>query len=293
MTWETAQAAVDWLHSVGCRVLAFMGGEVLLRKDFVLRVSRYASERGFYIYLPTNGVFLDEAFIDAAGDAGVDLFNLAVDCVDPIPGLPKALSRIEDQYRLLLEKSRERDFLVMFNINITPHNADDVEKLTEIAHRDRINCDYHIFEKPQKEMPHFKTDDGRMEFRPESHERLVALFDWLLGKYDEGYNIANPREYFVDGKRFIRDEPLEWKCLAGKNTIVIQTDGRLAPCFEFFNDERDWGTIGNPKFDVERLEEMKRTCVPRCLSTCNRGTSYYYRFMPSLEWVGKYFRTRA
>lgn len=293
MTWETAKAAVDWLHSVGCRVLAFMGGEVLLRKDFVLRVSEYASRKGFYVYLPTNGVLLDEAFVDAAADAGMDLINLAVDCIDPLPGLPKALNRIRDQYQMLLEKRAKRDFLVVLNINITPHNLDDVKELTEIAYGDRINCDYHTFERPQKEQAHFRTDDEKMEFLPESHQRVDALFDWLLDRYDRGYNIANPRVYFQDAKRFIRGLPLCWDCRAGRNTLVIRTDGRLTPCFEFFNDTRDWGSIGNPRFDDERLAELKQACIPRCLSTCNRGTSYYHGLFPVLEWVGKYFRTRG
>lgn len=292
MTWDTARAAVDWLQSTGCRVLAFMGGEVLLRKDFLLEVTRYANRKGFYVYLPTNGFFLDDQFIDAAADAGMDLVNLAVDCVEPGPGLPKAFSRIKEQYQMLIRKSAERDFLVMFNINITPRTVRDVRELTEIAHRDRINCDYHTFERPQKEMEHFRTDDGSLEFLPDSWAEVDDLLDWLLAKYDEGYNIANPRGYFLDAKRFIRGEPLRWRCRAGQRTLVIRTDGRLAPCFEFFNDERDWGTIGDPKFDGKRLRELKAGCGPKCLSTCNRGTSYYYGFRPVFEWVGKYLRTQ-
>ena len=39
MDLETAKSAVDWLKSVGCRVIPLMGGEPLLRKDFVVRQS--------------------------------------------------------------------------------------------------------------------------------------------------------------------------------------------------------------------------------------------------------------
>src|SRR5271157_2455769 len=40
MSLETAKSAIDWLKSIGCRVLAIMGGEPLVRKDFILEVLR-------------------------------------------------------------------------------------------------------------------------------------------------------------------------------------------------------------------------------------------------------------
>ena len=47
MDIETAKEAVNWLKSVGCRVIPIMGGEPLLRKDFVLEVIHYGAENGF------------------------------------------------------------------------------------------------------------------------------------------------------------------------------------------------------------------------------------------------------
>jgi hypothetical protein len=38
MTEEVARASIDWLHSTTCRVLALMGGEVVLRPPFVHKV---------------------------------------------------------------------------------------------------------------------------------------------------------------------------------------------------------------------------------------------------------------
>jgi len=47
MSEETARRAVDWLRDeTTCRVLALMGGEVLLRPAFVHKVVAYAAKRG-------------------------------------------------------------------------------------------------------------------------------------------------------------------------------------------------------------------------------------------------------
>src|SRR4030042_5382030 len=40
MDLDTAKSAIDWLKSIGCRVIPLMGGEPLMRKDFILAVIR-------------------------------------------------------------------------------------------------------------------------------------------------------------------------------------------------------------------------------------------------------------
>ena len=55
MTEDIARRSIDWLHDHGCRVLALMGGEPLLRPDFVHKVVYYAAKKGFWVYIATNG----------------------------------------------------------------------------------------------------------------------------------------------------------------------------------------------------------------------------------------------
>ena len=44
MTEDTARRVIDWLHDRGCRVLALMGGEPLLRPQFAQKVVYYAAK---------------------------------------------------------------------------------------------------------------------------------------------------------------------------------------------------------------------------------------------------------
>jgi MoaA/NifB/PqqE/SkfB family radical SAM enzyme len=98
MSMQVAKDAVKWLQSVGCRVLAYMGGEPLVRKDFIIELTRYAVRNGFFVYLPTNGILMDEAFIDDIGKAGISVINLAVDAMDGYKGIPKYFKRITPQF---------------------------------------------------------------------------------------------------------------------------------------------------------------------------------------------------
>ena len=86
MTEPIAKKSVDWLHSIGNRFLALMGGEPLLRPKFLHKVVNYAAKKDFSVYLPTNGRLMKPEVIDRLGDAGLGSVNLAIDVVDEKPG---------------------------------------------------------------------------------------------------------------------------------------------------------------------------------------------------------------
>jgi MoaA/NifB/PqqE/SkfB family radical SAM enzyme len=292
MSEEVARASIDWLHSTTCRVLALMGGEVVLRPPFVHKVVYYAAKRGFWIYIPTNGRLLKPPVIDRLADAGVSTFNLAVDAVDEKPGLPKALNPIRSYFEYLVKKQYRYGYTVFFNINICRNNLDDVRELTEIAHEHKISTDYHINESPLVEQPHFKhLDDNPTYFRPDDHENVDELLDWLIEKQKSGYGMLNSVERLAEMKGFLRGAHHEpWNCRAGHNTVIIRVDGTLAPCFPMYSAAHDWGTIGSPRFDRGQLTEMKRTCEPNCFSTLNHIVGWCYNDARVIKWMFKQAR---
>jgi sulfatase maturation enzyme AslB (radical SAM superfamily) len=58
MTEEVARRSIDWLEDTPCRVLALMGGEPLLRPQFLHKVVYYSSKKGFWPYVSTNARLL-------------------------------------------------------------------------------------------------------------------------------------------------------------------------------------------------------------------------------------------
>ena len=61
-----------------------MGGEPLLRPEFIHKIVYYAAKKDFFVYLPTNGRLMKPSVIDRLGDAGLASVNLAVDAVDGV-----------------------------------------------------------------------------------------------------------------------------------------------------------------------------------------------------------------
>ncbi len=290
MPLKTAKDAVLWLQSKGCRVLAFMGGEVLLRKNLILDVTRFAVDRGFFVYLPTNGLLLDRPFIDAVGEAGVAAINLAVDALDGYKGIPKYLNRIRPQFEYLVQREKRYGYTIFFNINITSRNLGDVKQLTETAHRFGIATDYHINEPPHLSYEHFEhTNDGAWISKAQ-FQVVDELVDWLIRKNRAGYPMVNSIAHLKSMKLFIRSRLPNWPCRAGRSSLVIRLDGTFAPCFELYGTDQDWGGIyEGHKFDTARLQAQKQSCNTHCLSTCNFQVSHYSKSMKyALQWVGKH-----
>lgn len=288
MTEDTARRAIDWLHSTGCRVLALMGGEVLLRPHFVHKVVYYAARKGFWVYVPTNGRLMRPEVIDRLADAGVATFNLAVDSVKERPELPKALEPIRPYFEYLIKKQYVYDYSVFFNINITRINLEDVRQLTEIAHECGIATDYHINESPMTDQPHFKHAERNSTFiTEEDWPRVDETIDWLIEKQRRGYKMVNSIRRLQQMKQFMRGELQDWQCRAGQNSLIIRTDGTLAPCFPLYSATCDWGTVERPRFDPRQLARIKCGCQPHCFSTLNHNLAYCYKASRAIRWTLK------
>jgi MoaA/NifB/PqqE/SkfB family radical SAM enzyme len=286
MTEDVGKRSIDWIHSIGARVLALMGGEPLLRPKFIHKIVDYSAKKDIFVYLPTNARLLKPDVTDRLGDAGIATFNIAVDSVKERKSLPKAFEPIRANFDYLVKRQHHYGYSVMFNINICHNNMDDVVELTEIARANGIATDYHINETPMMEQSHFKhLDENQTYLTPEDWPKVDALLDYLQDKrMNHGYKMANPPQHMEDMKLLMRGEVPPWQCRAGQNSLIIRTDGSLAPCFPMYSATHDWGTVGNHKFDVTQLDEMKVECTKHCLSTCNYILGYCYDNKRVITW---------
>jgi MoaA/NifB/PqqE/SkfB family radical SAM enzyme len=206
MTEDVARRSIDWLYDRGCRVVALMGGEPLLRPDFAHKVVYYAAKKGFWVYIATNGRLLRPDVADRLGDAGVAILNFALDAWDLKPGLPKALVPARKNLEYLIRKQYVHDYLVFFNMNICRNNLEDVRLLTDFARQNRIATDYHINETPMIEQDeHFKhLYDNPTYIRPEDWRAVDDLIDWIIEKNKSGYQMVNSVRRLQEMKAFVR-----------------------------------------------------------------------------------------
>ncbi len=206
MTEDVARRSIDWLYDHGCRVLALMGGEPLLRRHFVHKVVYYAAKKGFWVYIGTNGRLLQPDYADQLGDAGVAVFNFALDAWDTKPGLPKALMPVRFNLEHIARKQHAYGYMVFLNTNICRNNLEDVRRLTEYARERRLATDYHLNETPMLEQDgHFQhLEDNPTYIRPEDWRAVDELIDWIIAKNQAGYQMTNSVPRLQEMKAFMR-----------------------------------------------------------------------------------------
>lgn len=157
-----------------------------------------------------------------------------------------------------------------------------------IAHDVGIATDYYLTDAPMFEQPDFKHRSGRGTYiTPKDWRRVDAVIDWLIAKNRSGYKMLNSIRRLEEMKVVMRGKLQQWDCRAGRNSLIIRTDGTLAPCFPMYNATGDWGAAGQPRFDSQRLACMKVECQRHCFSTLNHNLSYRYNASRALRWVLK------
>jgi MoaA/NifB/PqqE/SkfB family radical SAM enzyme len=290
MTEDTARGAIDFLYDHGCRVLALMGGEPLLRPDFAHKVVYYAAKKGFWIYIGTNGRLLRPDVADRLGDAGVAVFNFAVDAWDAKPSLPKAVVPTRKHIDHLLRKQYVYGYMVFFNINICRNNTEDVRQITEFARDSHIATDYHINETPMLEQDeHFKhLSDNPTYIRPEDWPQIDSLVDWLIEKNRAGYQMVNSVQRLQKIKAFIRMasgadlKRLGWngdgmgvdgdvaKHLVGTPGIVEDENGEL--------HFAEWNCRAGQNNVIIRTDGTVAPCFPMYASTFDWGNIDRHKF---------------
>jgi len=78
LTTSEATRAIDELDRAGVPLLAFSGGEPLVRKD-LFELIRYARDKGIYVALASNGTLITGRKARALKDAGVRFIQISLD----------------------------------------------------------------------------------------------------------------------------------------------------------------------------------------------------------------------
>lgn len=274
MSEDVARRSIDWINDHGGRVLALMGGEPLLRPQFAHKVVYYAAKKGFWVYVGTNGRLLRPELTDRLGDAGVAVFNFALDSWDLKPGLPKALVPVQKNLEHVLRKQYVYGYMVFFNMNICRNNCEDMRQLTEYAHDHRVATDYHINETPMLEQDeHFKhLDENPTYIRPEDWREIDALVDWLIEKNKAGYQMVNSVQRLREMKAFMRmSSGADLKTIGwyGHGTDSSGDQGRLLATMDGIVEEpdgelrfTDWNCRAGQNNVIIRTDGTVAPCFP-------------------------------
>lgn len=126
-------ALIDEMLEMGTEMLILTGGEPLLRRD-IYEIASYASARGIWVVMGTNGVLVNEHVARKMIECGVKGVGISIDSVDP--GKHNAFRGGPDAWKYsvrALKICRSLGLEVLVQSTIMAENKDEIPALLEFA----------------------------------------------------------------------------------------------------------------------------------------------------------------
>ena len=179
LTTQQALSAVDQIADAGVTALAFSGGEPLTRKDF-FQVARYASDRGLYVSVASNGTLLTKENVAKLKEAKVNYIDVSIDGAsakthDDFRGVPGTF----DKAVAGLKNCVEADLCVCIATTVGKNNMAELPAIIDLAeeiHAERFT--YFNFIPTGRGKAHFDQD-----LSPQEREKVMQ---YLLNRMSAG-----------------------------------------------------------------------------------------------------------
>ncbi|SFG94058.1 radical SAM additional 4Fe4S-binding SPASM domain-containing protein [Desulfotomaculum arcticum] len=286
LSTEEALQAVDSFTRAGVTGIAFTGGEALLRDDF-FQVAGYAVSRGIPCYVATNGSPLTGERVRSLKEAGVSLVHVSMD--SPDPAAHDAFRGTPGLHRMAVEGIKrcvEAGLQVSLAATATKKNWADIPKLLDFG--DELGADWLLV------YNFIPTGRGTAILDPSPEER-EELFRQLwkrssqtrrirVSAFAPQFGLTGVKEgcsgllatHYLDPVLFKKHQSIiksSAGCMAGKNYLAMEPNGRLKPC-TFLPVH-----IGNIRQDnLERLWLNSPVLAQLRDPDCVSGSCRYCRF---------------
>lgn len=256
---------VDQLKDMGMKLFTFTGGEPLLRKEFVLGLVEYLSQKGIYSRLFTNGFLLDEPLARDLKNKGLNELQVSLDGLaqthDNFRKIPKSFDHAIEA----LKYSKEAGLNTYARITVIPDNVDELPELIELIEGLGING--------VRIRPFVSVGRGKNHRKyilsPKDYEKAFGYLAQKRRETDFSIQLLSPSFPFLFDKG-INAQELEpvFKgkgCTCGTELCAITPDGMLKACGYFSNN------LGNVRDTpiAELWTQEKFVCRLREISSFN------------------------
>lgn len=190
--------------------ITFTGGEPLLKKQFLIKGIRKASQLGFIVNLDTNGTLLNEKLIKKLRSAGLTKIYLSGQYIQSLP------ANILDPTSRLLP-------IVVIHV-ITKENLKNLKKIIDITQKLSIK----LIVQPAYIKKSYQYFD-KLSTRNLNNQQWIyfkkTLKHW--GEKSKKQKYVNLILAYYKNKKFAYPK----NCHMGVSDIVVDSDGSVFPCF--------------------------------------------------------------
>ncbi len=243
LTTDEALEVIDKLDRLGVTVVAFSGGEPLVRRD-IFELTEYAAEKGMYVAVASNGTLITEDTAKKMKKSGVGYVQISLDgrkeTHDGFRGIERCYERAVEGIR----NSVKVGLFVNVSMTVTKYNYQDVEHVVRLCEELGVDWFMHYNFIP--------TGRGReiagADITPEQREELLKYLYRrnhssnisLLSTAPQFARVALqcggsviPTHFYNVGSRLRELAEFIGGCGAGRFYFAIKANGDIQPCVFF------------------------------------------------------------
>lgn len=244
--YDVLRERIDALHRLGVLNIAMLGGEPLLHSR-IADVIAYANRRA-QVSVTTNGFLVSDRMIDELNRAGLANMQVSIDAVRPDPTgyLQKTLKPLKPKLDRLAARAA---FDVHCTVVLAPGNHDGVRELLGELARYPFRVSLNILH--------------------DANGRAAAYGPEMEAVWNDHYASGRAFSYLEEdyGRRLLRGERPEWRCLAGARFLYVDEHGDVQFC------SAQIGRLGKPiveytAADLDAHRHGAKGCEPGCAILC-------------------------
>ncbi|MGF3554418.1 MAG: radical SAM protein [Thermoplasmatota archaeon] len=285
---DQALHAIDIFDKSGVTIIAFSGGEPLVRPD-ILELTRYAADKGIYVAIATNGTLINKDKAKQMRKAGVEFVQISLDGAkaethDTFRGINGAFDKTVQGIKNCVDEK----FFVEVSTTTTKYNYKEIPQVIELSEKLGANWFMAFNFVPTGR----GKDITSIDLSPDEREEMLKML-WnelktkkinVLSTAPQFARVALQQEkeekekiiptHFYNPK--LADQLLNLAefiggCGAGRFYLGMRSNGDILPCVFFplkigniLNDDFEKLWINNKVLQNLRNKDLLKGC-----NTCN------------------------
>ena len=250
MTLEQKLKVIDQFDEAGVTMIAFSGGEPLMSPDF-WKIAEYASSKGIYTTIATNGTLLTKNVVDRLAEVGIKYIEISLDSADPAThnefrGQALAWERTVQGIKNVVEKGVFDNAIAT---TATKYNYKNMDKMLDLAislkvkrfivfnfvptGRGKEIISEDLSPKEREDLLTFLYDKWQAKVGPEIYSTSPEYSRIGINKILDGTGKTYSPTHFVPmdaGSNGIAMAEFLGGCGAGRIYAALEDNGDLEPC---------------------------------------------------------------
>jgi len=243
-TIDEVKRIADNFAKMGVAIVLLTGGEPFARKDLP-EIIRAFESRGVHVRMQTNGFASEDQIMEAIEAGGKDI-SISLDSLQPARqdsingGFNKSWHKALKTISLFTKHLPNEGSFASLGCVLQPNNVGDIEDVVRFG--SKISWFTSLVPVHVSDYSHprgFRTFDKNLSFHESEYGSVDKCIERVRQMKDEGYLLYDSDQYLDDIKRFIRNEPIEWRkfnsnvCDSPNLYFALLPNGELSPCCDF------------------------------------------------------------